>query len=89
MLILTPAMAGVAGVLPPALYMPSENTGLHGNLGTKSTHLLMCTASQLVDSSLIMNSIETPSAMNPGFLGMLFDFYSNYDSSFNACSLLC
>ena len=36
-----------------------------------------------------MNSTETLSTMNLGFLDMLFDFYSNYDKPFNARSLLC
>ena len=44
-------------------------------------------ASQLVDSSHELNG--TLSALNPGFLDMLIDFYSKYDRVFTACSLLC
>ena len=43
-------------------------------MGTKSTHLLMCIGSTL------MNSSVTLSAMNPGFLNVLLDFHSNYDT---------
>ena len=55
-------------------------SSLHGNLGMKSGHLLMCMASQLVDS--LMNSTEALSVLNPGFSDKLFDFCSKYDRPF-------
>ena len=63
-------------------------SSLHGNLDTKRTHL-QCVSWVANWSTVLMNSTETLSALNPCFSDVLLDFYSKYDRPFNARSLLC